>query len=498
MAYFPHAFKKMLVATGAEPFPSDTTASGIPATTLALTAGQVGVVDAQTHLPVDLSVAPTYGATGAANEHSQVYVAQGSFYANDRIGPHHGGYQETVKTKGINPKYISEFYRVDSADAVNEVVEICTNSCEIACDTVYDLRIDIKGSPTLRLLTHNLYQTLSVYSGCCDDANNPIDPNLILLGWADQLNGNVVGNGSGNATIPFLNQFVQAIVWNETATTSATLVGVGAGGTDEIETTVDLSIAAPAAVVGDRLVVGGDVYYIGAIAGAVINLVDVNGDAVDVAAAGIAVTDSATLWQAIDLATYTPIVGAGATAVNGCLQILGAYVDTTFGDCSFDPKDHFEKEPIKIYASAVSYANNSNDLNGNPCDVSCFEIATAQQAVQGKGYGETLVRELILVKGYRQETWFDDARMREVNLDTVLGTSNGGGPEIARNASYSVYHLLHSVPRKSNPDGTLDNDQYLVKVVVPAANLALGAEFEAWMDAWLISANNAVQLQILL
>ena len=500
MAYFPHAFKKMLVATGDEPFPSDSTASGIPATTLALTAGQVGVVDAQTHLPVDLAVPPTYGATGAANEHSQVYLAQGSFYANDRIGPHHGGYQETVKTKGINPKYISEFYRVDSADAVNEIVEICTNSCEIACDTVYDLRIDIKGSPALRFLTHNLYQTLSAYSGCCDDANNPIDPMVILLGWADQINGgnSIFASPGGNATVPFLNQFIQAIVWNETTTTSGTLVAVAPGGdADRIQTTVDLEVASPSATVGDRLVVGGNVYYIGAIAGDLIDLVDVNGVAVDVAAAGIVVTDSATLWQAADSTTYTPVVGAGASAVNGCLQILGAYVDTVFGDCSFDPKDHFEKEPIKIYASAVSYANNSNDLNGDPCDVSCFEITHPQIAVQGKGYGETLVRELILVKGYRQEKWFDDPRMREVNLDTVLATSNGGGPEIARNASYSVYHLLHSVPRKSNPDGTFDNDQYLVKVVVPAANVALGAEFEAWMDAWLVSANNAVQLQVL-
>jgi hypothetical protein len=31
----------------------------------------------------------------------------------DKVGPFHGGYTESVKSKMINPKYISAFYRVD-------------------------------------------------------------------------------------------------------------------------------------------------------------------------------------------------------------------------------------------------------------------------------------------------------------------------------------------------------------------------------------------------
>jgi hypothetical protein len=478
MAYFPHAFKKMLVATNATPFPT----APVPATTLDLAAGQLAIVDSKTNLPVDLTASPTYGATGAANEFSQVYLAQGSFYTNDKIGPFHGGYQETVKSKGINPKYISKFYRTDPADAVNEIVDICTNSCEIACDTVYDLRIDIKGSPTLRFLTHNLYQTLSYKTPCCDDANNPIDPMLVLLGWADQING----TGSGNATVPFLNQFIQAVVWFEETTTTTT--ADPAGGNTLTLTAIDDFDA------GDRVLFNGEVYYVdpahvsGTGAGTV-DVVDLQGNAVVLPAVSIGA--DVTVYDAVTSDTYTPTVGAGASAVNGCLQIIGAYVDTVFGDCSFNPKDHFEKEPIKIYASAASYANNSNDLGDNRCEVSCFDINTAQLAVQGKGYGETLVRELILVKGYRQENWYDDPRMREVTLDTVLGSS-GGTPEILRSGSYVVYHLLHSVPRKSNPDGTFDNDQYLVKIVADAADL----NFENWMNDWLVSANNAVQLEV--
>ena len=479
MAYFPHAFKKMLVATDRE-------ATGVPFyqtagdLTTALEAGQIAGVNAGTNLTVDFSAAaPTY------QNLPMIYLAQGSFYTNDKIGPFHGGYQETVKSKGINARYVSEFYVTEPADAVNEVVVICTNECQIACDTVYDRRIDIKGSPALRFLTHNLYQTLSVYSGCCDEDNNPIDPMVILLGWADQING----DGSGNATTPFLNQFIQAVVWLEGVRTRITADPVG-GSTLTLDDITDFNP-------GDRVLLdaNGEVYYVdpshvsGTGAGTV-DVVDLQGN--PVVLPSVAIGTDAIVYSPETSDTYTPVVGTGALAVNGCLQIIGAYVDTVFGDCSFNPKDHFEKEPIKIYASAVSYANNSNDLNGDPCDVSCFEITKAQEAVQGKGYGETLVRELILSKSYRQETWSDEPRMREVMLDTVLGSSGAGGPEIARGGSYVVYHILHSIPRKSNPSGTFDNDQYLIKVVADERD----ANFETWMDDWLASANTGVQLEV--
>lgn len=488
MAYFPHAFKKMLVATSATtpPFPTDVV--NTPADTLGLTAGQVAIVDSKTNSPIDTTNVPAiYGA--GAGEFSQVYLAQGSFYTNDKIGPFHGGYQETVKSKGINPKYVSQFYVTEPADAVNEVVEVCTNECQIDCDTVYDLRIDIKGSPVLRFLTHNLYQTLSYKTPCCDDAANPIDPMLVLLGWADQINGgnSIFTNGSGNATSPFLNQFIQAVVWFNAGDPGVNVATSGVGAVNEIT----LSAALTGAEAGDRITIDGVVYYIETIDGPLttLTLVDINGTPVDTAAASLVVV---TLLETVETSeTYTAVVGAGATAVNGCIQILGAYVDTVFGDCSFNPKDHFEKEPIKIYASAASYANNSNDLGDNRCEVSCFEITRTQEAVQGKGYGETLVRELILVKGYRQENWYDDPRMREVTLDTVL-SSSGGTPEIARAGSYVVYHILHSIPRKSNPSGTFDNDQYLVKIVATRRDNV----FETWINKFLISANNAVQLEV--
>jgi hypothetical protein len=483
MAYFPHAYQKMLVATnGATPFPA---VAGAATTTLL--AGQVAVVNALTNLTINTAAVPVYG--GGSGEFSQVYLAQGSFHTNDKIGPFHGGYKETVKSKGINPKYVSDFYVTEPANAVNNVIEVCQSDCKINCETMYDLRVDIKGSPALRFLNHNVYQSLSAYSGCCvlsgsNTVPDSVDPNVIFLQWADQINS----VSSGNNSTPFLSQFINAKVWNATALV-ATVTGTGVNAI-----TVSSVGTAPLTniQVGNKIKFGGYSAYVKTIGGTTLTLsTDPAGVNLFVVPATGVIGSTITVYREITSATYVPLTGALAETVTSCMDIIGAYMDTQFGDCSFDPKDHFELEPLLIYASAVSYPNNSNVINGDPCVVSCFTVNTVQAAYQGRGYGETLVRELILAKRYQQEPWYQDPRMREVMQDTVLGTSNSGGPEIARGSKYVVYYLLHSVPRKANPSGTFDNDQYLIKVVASARN----GVFETWWNSFLDSAGSAVQLR---
>jgi hypothetical protein len=486
MAYFPHAFHKMLVATAVAP--ATPFKAGAAAATTTLTAGQVGVVDAFTNQTINIANTPVFG--GGVGQFSQVYLAQGSFHTKDKLSPFHGGYQETVKSKGINPKYVSEFYVTASADPVKHAIQISQVNCEkIACDTVYDLRLDIKGSPALRFLTHNVYQTLSVTTGCCTlngGVPDPIDPNVVFLGWADQINGLAGGNNS----LPFLNQFAAAKVYNKTllsttasGTLGATQITIVAGG-------------APAIAAGNKVkFTVGTVEYTAYVAstyvsGVTVPLVDVNGVAFALPVAVLPLT-TLKVYAEITSATYVPLVGAPAKTVDSNIDIVAAYSDTEFGDCSFDPKDHFEKEPLLIYASLAAYANNSNDLGGNTCDVSCFNFGILSQGKQGKGFGETLVRELILAKRYQQEPWYQDPRMREVMDDTTL-------VEIPRNAKYVVYYLLHSVPRKANPSGTFDNDQYLVKIVTQSRTAATAVNFEAWWNAFLASAGSPVQLKVVL
>jgi hypothetical protein len=191
MSYFPHAYQKALVAS------SLVSSSGTASS--ALTAGQLALIDSATNLSVALSTSsPTYSATPLA------YLAQGSFHSVDKVGPFHGGYKESVKSKGINPKYISKFTVSEPAAPIQDLHQVAvTPGCNVTCNTTYRLRLDFKGSPALRFLTHNAYYTLDANTGCCDASSNNVDPNIVLLGWADRL-----------ALYPTVKDFVQGTVWN--------------------------------------------------------------------------------------------------------------------------------------------------------------------------------------------------------------------------------------------------------------------------------------------
>lgn len=452
MAYFPHAFQKMLVGTA-----GFNSTSG---STLMLTAGQIGVVRASDHQIQNLGGTPTY--TGASGN-PLFYLAQGSFHTTDKIGPFHGGYKETVKSKGINPKYVSAFYVTEPAAPVNEVVGVSVLDCtKIACDTTYRLRLDVKGSPALRFLTHNLYQTLDAKTPCCDSSNNNADPVGVLLQWKDQINES-----------PIVKDFISAKVFNfkvggfaGAATTNSTTLTIddtsGAGG------------STPANLAVGQMITGAGIpqnTFITAVSGGTLTL----SKAATVAGATVALK----VYEEVFTSSYVLETGLSAPDSNDAMLVLtGAYVDTTFGNCSFSPMDHYELEPIQIYAAVV-------DTEGDPCQTSCFTVTELQSAYQGKGFGETLIRELILSKRYAQEPFQTDPRMREVLDDTTLS-------DLSRTTRYFAYHILHSVPRTSNPSGTMDADQYLVKVVVSARS----TPFETYMNALLTSAGNHVQLAV--
>jgi len=539
MAYFPHAYQKSLVATNATPLIS---AAGTASS--ALLAGQIALIDASTNLSVALSTsAPTYSGTPLA------YLAQGSFHTKDKMGPFHGGYQESVKSKGINPKYISSFTVSEPATAVQDIQQIsATAGCNVTCNTTYRLRIDLKGSPALRFLTHNAYFTLDANTGCCDASSNNVDPNVVLLGWSDRL-----------ALYPTVKDFVKATVWNQVllstglgATATATAAnaltvsdrtGILAG-QRVVFTPTNATSATTSSIAGNLFTVGTDtntIFSVGqvltgtgvaagttivsrvsggggtgstftvnisqTVASATISSVTpvtayvistysatTGSGAVALVAADTIQTASATaisnvttttitpkFFGAITTDTYTPLTGATAPdTVNSFLEIVGAYVDTTFGDASFSPRDHVEYQPIEIYSSITAL-----DPLGNQCLAQCFVPAEVQQAIQGRGFGETLVRELILAKRYQQEPWQQDPRLREV-LDYTVANASIATPELVRANKYYIYNLLHAVPRKSNPSGMMDNDQYLIRIYSSVRLTAL----EQGITYWLTQANN--------
>lgn len=415
MAYFNHAFNKVFVGTG-----------GLAATagtaTTALTAGQFTFVD-----PTTWTV-PAGGIIDNTTLACPLVLVSKSIYANDKIGPFHGGYQESVKSKIINPKYITDFYKVDNcplrADSVSVGQTIdststgyitpCEKDFNFVCGETYYLRVDLKGSPALRYLSRNSYLTASAYTGCCADPNaapESVNPLVVYINWAYQLlNSPLTG--------PFLRISVQYGVNGASKLNSQNWF---TNSTADLKTLND--------------------YIMGV--------------------------------TSIPAATLSGII------------IQGAYIDTQFGDCTFYPTDALQAylEPVKIYASMVDY-------NGDPCAFTGVCTYNTCLGRQGQGFGENIIRELILSEAYNQSPFYTgmDLRIREITQGYNVTTA------ISRTTQYDRYFIKHSVPRFNNPTGTFDNDQYLLEVIVPSG--FVGTAFEGFVNDWIANAQGATCVQM--
>lgn len=428
--YFNHAFRKSFLPASTTLRTSGTTAD--------LTAGQIGFFNSKTF------------AAQASGTIVPFILAQGSYFTSDKIGGNRflGGYQESVKSKTVNPKYISRVIKVSSKTPLNHIEHVSISGLE--CGKTYRLRLDLKGSPALRYLSHNVYRTLDAFTGCCTDdcsatcTGAAVDPNVALLLWADQVTNN-----------PILPSFITAVVWNQTFATVA------------IDPTATSATIVVANAVAANFVAGNTVVAAGfPVATRVVSV-----GAADSAGAGftyVALSQVATsstnvnadIYESIATATYTPqTTDVNIAAVVSYLELTAAYEETKFGNCTFTPTDFYELMPLKIIASLT-------DESGDACNVQGVTFTTVQEPAQASGVGETVLRELILDGRYLQNAYpdstrVDSLRMREIEADPALAT-------VTRSALYDQVLILHSVPRFYNPTGTFDNDQYLLKLHVPA------------------------------
>ena len=401
MAYFNHAFQKTFVG-----YNGFVTEPGLK--TNDLTLGEFTFVDPKTwDIPQNLDPATTLKCP--------LVLVSGSIHPNDKIGKFHGGYAETVKSKTINPKYVSSFYKVESCPAQQAQISVGANlnnweggSCNLnsgtvinkdfLCGETYSLRVDIKGSPALRTLTRNSYYTASAYTGCCpDDSIAPVvvNPLIVYVGWAYQL-----------LNSPLINPYIQVqITYSDDAGATWNELGDGTSSKTNLDY-LFARIQNPALLPGDDTTLAG-------------------------------------------------------------LLINGAYVDTRFDNCTFYPNDSIIAflEPVKIYASEV-------DLNGDPCTFGGLCVYNTCAPYQLKGTGENVIRELILTEGYMQQPFYtgSDLRIREITNGTDVYDA------IDRYGFYTSYYIQHNVPRFNNPSGTFDNDQYLLQIVVTEDNVISGID----------------------
>ena len=461
MAYFSHAYQKIMIGNSLK-----TTVGSLTD----LTAGQLGVVgmNHQTIKITDLT-------TASYATHPMVYLAQGSFHTVDEVGMH-SGYLRPVKSKGINPKYVSKVWVSDAKDAQNNVWHVCSDNCNLECDTTYRLRIDVKGSRVLGALQRNLYFNVDAYTGCCTD--DPVDPITVLLQWANGINENPLGKPFVQASVVGLISLGDFVVSVDTGTITATV-------SDNEDIVPE---------VGNVLQVDDDYYVIATVEEQTDNDDDVTGWEITVkeydwltgeTGSSAATLDDMTeealaMYLVPDMDNYEPLTNTTTISnSHSCLVIESAYVDTKFGNCSYSKNDRVDIEPVIIKVSIL-------DETGDPCVVNCFKPTEIQEAHQGAGYGETLLQEYILSKSYEQEFWEDDPRYRETK-DQTFNT------DVDRTAKYKVLNILHSVPRKSNPSGTFDNDQYLIRILFKSTFDA--SDLITWLNAYLTSANSGVQVE---
>lgn len=466
--------------------------------TAALTAGQVGFFNPNGTAVQSVSAQP-------------FIIAQGSYFNSDKISPALGGYKESVKTKTINPKYVSRVIKITAKQARQSVVQVPV-TCGLSCDSTYRLRVDIKGSPALRFLSHNMYRTLDSYTGCCSTVDPTLqkDPVVTLLNWADQIN-----------LSPIFNTMVQARVYKHVISTAATAIGSAA-----TTTTVGITVTNTSMLVGMKVVGTGipanafitgltsttgitvtyptqqtaptisatvtvkafSDLYSGAIdtpqAGAATVIpgtgtqTGVGGSAV--VSAGIA-TNAVIATSASGALIYSPAADAASFSYTEAphIELSAAYIETKFGICTFTPTDKYDLEPLLIYTSLT-------DESGDPCAVNCFttsnsntglnttanDATVVQAPIQASGIGETVLRDMILSDRYLQLAYPDSARVESLRMREI--EQNPALANISRTSLYDQVMVLHSVPRFNNPSGTFDNDQYLLVFHVPTGTSTVG------------------------
>jgi hypothetical protein len=454
MAYFNHAFCKSFLVDSV---------AGSAVATQDLTAGQIGVAQG------DWSAVPPKAIPAAALQKNLFYIAQGSFMPKDKVGTH-GGYQESVKSKGINPRYITRLWSSVCQNAQASTVTINVDETCAPCGDLFYLRVDVKGSPALRFLNHNAY-AIGDSSGsaalnnnlpgiCCVDGQEFLDPAVALAKAAGMLLEDPI-------ITPFVREGQGATALSITsggtgysgATGVATTGGTGSGLTVD---TVDTAGVLTTVVINDP----GSGYT----DGDVLTVTGGGGNAtvtVTVGALGITVTVGGTptvysIEQVLD-GTYTPSTDPVTDQVTAALTLEGAYVDTQFGDCSFDTRDFYEKEPVQLFASIL-------DETGDPCN-ECGST-TRTEGVMAQTQGETVLREVLLHERYLQSPYHqgakDSMRMNEIEGFDAIKEA------VDRTVLYKVYYIQHSIPRLNNPTGTFDNDQYVYQFFVPCLD-ATGA-----------------------
>lgn len=534
MAYFNHAFTKRFLGTqvtgngtGENPNTNMTngfiTTAGIASVELGTVVGSAnsiygvgsyGFFTPNNYLSVDFSYAST-------NSCCPLILASASLMTNDKIGPFHGGYKESNKSKLINPKYISKAYVVEECAPQQSVTSVghTPGSTGAGVATI--------AAPTLGTETYvngsytNIVLTGGTGSGALASvtvAGNAVTVVTITQPGSGYTVADVLTLTSAAVATP--GALTELVAGTATTVVASTVTSLDPnkflGGTGQGDCCYEF-------LCGETYYLRVDVKgspalrylnhnayqtlsaYTGCCSGPTPTAVDSTLVMIEWAnqiAVGppylspfifpIVYDEAGVAWfppnstvdpqgnAIIPSQWWSAYVSPGH--VDGeCagLRLFGAYVATQFGNCSFQITDFFEKEPVQIFASLVDY-------NGDPCVFEGICVYQECTGLQGMGFGEQVVRDLILSESYLQNFFSTDIRIREITQgNDILNSVN-------RNALYTRYFILHNVPRFNNPTGVFDNDQYMLEIISTGRNAAL----ELFLTTWLENCANCVPFEV--
>jgi hypothetical protein len=517
MAYFNHAFEKAFLGTGVTRQTGSEDPDALPNFTASLLNGTTLTVQTAGGFVTTNNV-PTYvlnqlkadapstytdgyfgifdpkqNVTITPDSCCNVYIAGSAIYENDKIGPLAGGYQETNKSKMINPKYVSRFYQVDPCSPQNNVIHVGSTYWTAGGGAL----------TTGAIVPGTGYAATGITTVTGGTGEGMVVSFVAGGGTVDSVA--IINPGKGYTA----GDIVTLVGPNNNATVVISTVTdahpqTGCGGTYECckeflcgETyylRLDVKGSPALRFLNHNAYATVDAYTgccaPDAIAPTVVDSTTVmiawanaivNNPIVSPFIQPVVQAEDGTLWYAPGTSatflaaegadTWNNYVSAGHTE-DACAGLIlnGAYVDTRFGDCTFQVSDFYEKEPVKLYASEVDY-------NGEPCLFTSLCVVTECAGLQVQGLGETVLRELKLSESYRQNFLATDFRIREITQGNQIVTS------VDRGALYYRYVLIHNVPRFNNPTGVFDNDQYALTIYSQNPLNAFFGVVEDWLNA---------------
>ena len=522
MAYFNHAFKKTFLATGA-------TIASVPITDPSGgslgTAGALGGYMTNASLPTyalnQIAAASTLvngsyennyvglftkdllsASSGDLSSCCPLYLVGSAIYCKDKISPFLGGYQETNKSKLINPKYVSRFYSVDSCAPSNNVVHVGSTYSTLGGGvltgsiTTPGAGYTATGATPERTETTTVTGTgtgLTLFITVA--AGVPTVTGIASLGKGYEVGDTVTINDWAGFAPGTLAVYTIATV---TPAIDPVIPGTNCCKEFLCGETYNLRLdvkGSPALRFLNHNAYYTATAYTGCCPAGAIAPTPVDSTEVMILWANdllrspivspffqIAIQDeTGVIWYAPGTnAAFLAAEGASTWDLytspghitNACAGLIlnGAYVDTRFGDCTFQISDFYEKQPINLYPSEV-------DLNGDPCEFTGICVVNECLGSQAMGLGESVLRDIILSESYRQNFFASDFRIREITQGNQIVNA------VNRQALYYRDYLQHSVPRFNNPSGTFDNDQYLLEVIFTDSTSA-GA-FETAVTGWL-------------